>query len=623
LTDHKDLTGTRLGNYRLIRLLGRGRMGVVYLAQDEALLRPTAVKVLSWAFLESRGERPEAWFLAEARSVARINHPAVVQVYSVAKHGNDCYIAMEYVEGVSGDARVRRDGPLSPMDATQVILQIAGALHQAHGCNIIHRDVKPANVLIKSNGTAKLGDFGMALHTASAAAGTPAPMGTPHYIAPEIWQGAPATPLTDLYALGATYFYFLTGRPPFDSADLRALINAHLQSPIPDPRTIVPAVPSECARILRKCLAKSPVERYPSAQELDWELRGMLRSLDGRAPTPVPVPTAGKERTTRSEKDRQSPPSFVSTHEPWVTALGLALRPFATVDGRKVPYQGQPMRGIRDLVVASVRDQPGRTLILTGARGCGRSVLARQCLAEAPEKTPISYLDLKSGESHLKAGSALPRWACSALGAVPSTSSGSDVYLDGLIEHLATSPRPAMLVMDSVPEEPRFIDRLSVLVRAAYGTRSMTLLVVGSADFAARLASVAKLEPDAIITLAMPALDPLQTVAYLTSWLEVARSPGVPPLMVTADAAMVAFHRSQGNLGRINTLATNFLRMAAFDQRRVVPSWYAWMAPMAEDWRPEEATDLRKPAGWPSQEVLTVLNACREQSGMPRRRHPE
>src|ERR1041384_6334324 len=115
VSDSLNLAGAKLGNYRLLRILGRGNMGVVYLATDEALLRPTAVKVLTWSPVE---HDPEAWFLAEARSVARLNHPSVIQIYSVAKHGPYCYIAMEYVDGVSADVMVSREGRFSAERAT-------------------------------------------------------------------------------------------------------------------------------------------------------------------------------------------------------------------------------------------------------------------------------------------------------------------------------------------------------------------------------------------------------------------------------------------------------------------------------------------------------------------------
>src|SRR6266542_4314479 len=160
--DLTTLAGAKLGNYRLERLVGRGRMGVVYLANDEALLRPTAIKVLSWSVAEARGHDPVQWFLAEARMVARINHPRVVQIYGAARQADYCYIAMEYVPGQSAEAMVS-DGPVAPEVATDILLQAAAALHAAHRSGGIHRDVKPANLLVGAGGVTKLGDFGMAL----------------------------------------------------------------------------------------------------------------------------------------------------------------------------------------------------------------------------------------------------------------------------------------------------------------------------------------------------------------------------------------------------------------------------------------------------------------------------
>ncbi|HEX2672405.1 MAG TPA: protein kinase, partial [Polyangiaceae bacterium] len=132
-----NLIGAKLGNFRIERLIGRGRMGMVYLAQDEALLRPIAVKLLAWALPDSQNHDPEAWLLAEARNIARVSHPAVIQVYGVAKHGPYAYIAMEYVDGVSADRVVDERGPFGPVQATEILLHIAGALQAAHECGVI------------------------------------------------------------------------------------------------------------------------------------------------------------------------------------------------------------------------------------------------------------------------------------------------------------------------------------------------------------------------------------------------------------------------------------------------------------------------------------------------------
>src|SRR6266568_8213989 len=265
--DLTNLVGVKLGNYRLERLIGRGRMGVVYLANDVALLRPTAVKVLSWSAAEAQGQDPVQWFLAEARLVARINHPRVVQIYGAARHGGYCFIAMEYVPGHSAEAAVAEGGSMAPERATDVLLQAASALHAAHRSGVVHRDVKPANLLIGTDGVIKLGDFGMALGAAGVPVGQArVRVGTPYYTAPEVWRGEAASAASDIYSLGATYFQLLTGRPPFPGPDVAAVEQAHLRAPVPDPRELAPGLPASCAALIQRALAKSPRERHASAQ---------------------------------------------------------------------------------------------------------------------------------------------------------------------------------------------------------------------------------------------------------------------------------------------------------------------------------------------------------------------
>jgi len=578
-----NLAGIKLGNYRLRRLLGRGNTGVVYLANDEALLRPTAVKVLTWSPAE---HDPEAWFLAEARSVAKLNHPSVIQIYSVARHGPYCYIAMEYVEGVSAEVMVTREGPFSAERATAVILQLAAALELAHASGIIHRDVKPGNILINQrDGTAKLGDFGMAVSALRATQPT-VRAGTPHYFAPEIWRGEPASIATDLYALGATYYYLLTGRPPLDGSTIEGLSVAHQRQEVVTPPELATGVAASCMRVVRRCMAKSPVERYESALAVAWDTRGVLRELESPWLTPV---------------DNAQPALKESTAE-W-RARGFQFDPFGAVDPSAPPYRGAPFDSLRRDLSARLA-MSGTTLVIAGAPGSGRSVLARWVFAANADRG--AYIDLERVSA--RPGSLVGRIA-RAFGAVASAATAGNAEIEGLLELLAGAlPTEAvpLVVIDGVVPGTRAAAEVATLARAARSTRYFSLLVVGPAELAADLGG-----HPASAVIAMPPLTPRQVVTYIESWLRATRSPDAPPLVVTVDAGLIVGHRTDGNLERINALAREMLASGG----PVLTSWDAWVAP-------GDAAALVRPPVWPTPEVLQLINQCRAAAGLAERGAP-
>ncbi|HSR99805.1 MAG TPA: protein kinase [Kofleriaceae bacterium] len=581
------LAGIKLGNYRLRRVLGRGNMGVVYLATDEALLRPTAVKVLTWSPAE---HDPEAWFLAEARNVARLNHPSVVQIYSVARHGPYCYIAMEYIEGVAADALVQSDGPFSAERATEVILQLAAALELAHASGIIHRDVKPGNILIKSDGTAKLGDFGMAV-SAMRPDASAVRAGTPQYFAPEIWRGEPASVSTDLYALGATYYYLLTGRPPIDGSSIAGLSVAHQRQEVVAPPELAADIAAACMRVVRRCMAKVPGERYDSARAVAWEARGVLRELE--SPWLVREPPEGRAGTAP-----------VDTLAAW-RELGFELEPFVEAEPGALPYRGAPFDALRReleerLAVA------GTTLMLTGAPGSGRSVLARSVLFERGELG--AYVDL--GHAGARPGSLVQRIA-RAFGAVAGPATGGDAEIEGLLDVLAgTSSSPPLIVVDGAFSGTRAASDLAVLARAARSTRYFSVLAVGTSDLAAELASA-----DLPAPVAVPRLQPLQIYRYIDGWLRATRHPDAPPLIVTIDAALIVGQRSEGSLHRINAFARRMISAGG----PVLTSWDAWSIPNDIGHPASRTGNPIRPAGWPTPEVLRWINQCRAAAGIAAR----
>lgn len=259
------------GRYVLERELGRGGMGVVYLARDIALERPVAIKLLPPAVAAHAGIQ-EA-FLREARLAASLSHPNIVSIHLVEARDDLVYFVMAFVEGETLAQRVRRSGPLSVPEATRVLQEVAWALAYAHGRGrgIVHRDVKPENILLeRESGRALVMDFGIA-HRADAAtgvAGRGEVIGTAHYMSPEQAAGEAVDARSDLYSLGVTGFVALTGRLPFDGPTPQAILAQHLTQAPPPIATLRPALPRRLAEAIDRCLAKEPAARFGSGEEL-------------------------------------------------------------------------------------------------------------------------------------------------------------------------------------------------------------------------------------------------------------------------------------------------------------------------------------------------------------------
>jgi serine/threonine protein kinase len=592
------LIGQKLGNYRIERLLGRGRMGMVYLARDEALLRQIAVKVLAWNPQDSKNQDPEAWLLSEARNIARVSHPAVIQVYGLAKHGPHAYIAMEYVDGVSAEQTLKEKGPFEPGLATEILLQIAGALQAAHECGVIHRDVKPANILIRSDGSAKLGDFGMAIHrqTPSPAATGHPQIGTPLYTAPEIWGGAEASPSTDLYALGATYHHLLSGHAPFEAPDLQALVHAHLHQHPPRLASLAARLPSGCVELLEATLSKSPAERVGSAQALAWMARGALRSLE-----------RGRPEVRRSSTSSNKP-SVRPSHAPRPPAelLGLSRAPFSDFADPPDLEVFEPFRTTAEELRGLIGGQ-GVSVHLWGQSGSGRTRLLRGILARGFWRGAVAWLDVDAAS----VGRPLDQRACHAFGAVPSTLVSTDSAIEGLLDHLASATKergPALLVLDAAVPVRGHAHAIGALSQAARATGYFSMVVIGGTEAGSALA-----EPERVT---LPPLSSHELLDYLRGRIALAREPGAPPLLVTLDAALLVYVRSGGNLGKVNRIATRMLEHAAAQKTRVVTSACAWAAADSTDGLPTTSADG---APWPTPEVLEILNTERAALGLESR----
>jgi serine/threonine-protein kinase len=265
----------RVGQYRLVRRLGAGGMGEVYLAEHVLLRRPCAVKVIRAELAGDPGMRRR--FEQEARAAAALTHPNTCTVfdYGTADDGT-FYCAMEYLPGPTLAQLVARDGPLAPGRAVWLLRQVCGALAEAHSVGLVHRDVKPGNVIVCARGgvpdVAKLLDFGLVQGYASGESAERVFAGTPAYASPEQAEGRPLDARSDVYSLGAVAYFLLTGKPPFDRCGDQETMTAHVREPVVPPRTVCPEVPAGLEAVVLRCLEKDPGRRFPDAAELNRAL---------------------------------------------------------------------------------------------------------------------------------------------------------------------------------------------------------------------------------------------------------------------------------------------------------------------------------------------------------------
>jgi Protein kinase domain/Domain of unknown function (DUF4352) len=417
------------GRYALRAPLGRGGMGVVWRAEDVLLDRPVAVKEVELPAgppdREQAAVRDRA--LREARAAARLNHPSVVTVHDVVEAAGRLFLVMELVDAPTLAGLVARDGPLAPASAGRVGLDLLAALAAAHRSGVVHHDVKPANVMVPAGGPAKLADFGIAsLQEDTQRTRTAAAFGSLPYVAPEQAMGRRGGPAADLWALGATLWFAVEGRPPFDRGGPAATLAAILHDPPGEPRRAGPLGPP-----LLALLAKDP-ERRPTAEVLQRLLApvggvpGPVPTVPPRATAPLPAaptealaPAGGSPPPAPPAWDRAPPRRPRRRRRRWRRRLlgGVALlaallllanaagdrdRPAGRAREAATPGLHQPARdGQFEFVVRSVRCGLRRV----GPELAGRTPQGRFCLvAVSVANVGTEARDFAAGQQHLFGG---------------------------------------------------------------------------------------------------------------------------------------------------------------------------------------------------------------------------
>ncbi|HUT35124.1 MAG TPA: protein kinase [Planctomycetota bacterium] len=409
-----DSKASKIGGFELLGRLGKGGMGTVLKARQVSMDRLVALKILPKKLAEN--EQFVQRFLREARSAAKLRHPNIVQAFDVGQAEGYYFFAMEFVDGETLDAVVRRDGPLEPNRALDVMRQTASALAAAHEAGIVHRDIKPSNIMIDKKDEVRVTDFGLAKRTEGDVAVTAdgAVVGTPAYVAPEMAKGGEADHRSDLYSLGATIFCALAGRPPFEGRNFSEVLVKHATEPAPPLASLAPRVDRRLCHIIDRLLRKNPEARYPSATALIEDLNGLgkLQSVaaaaraEGRAmiaEAPTLAMTEGKRLERHARVEAQRPRSNRTT----LIAVGAVVALLAIVGiimalrpSRKPPETATSVPDNRKDLTAKTPEDAKKTVVEDTAAKLKAELAEKERIAKAKEE--ILAKARQQGEELLK-----------------------------------------------------------------------------------------------------------------------------------------------------------------------------------------------------------------------------
>ncbi len=536
--------------YEILGKAGEGGMGVVWRARQHSLDREVAIKVLRGEFASNPEEVAD--FLREARAVAALKHPGLVPAYDVGEHDGSAYFVMEYVPGKTLGAKLKHGGKLGQKQALAIACEVADALLYArHEASIIHRDIKPDNIIIEPDGTARITDLGLASivdgHSANSQQTKGEIVGTPNYMAPEQAQGAHDVDChADMYALGATLYHMVTGQMPFAELSTNDTLTAQITKTIPDPRTLNPAVTPGCAALICRLMMKKPSDRYRDWKECVRELRKAAASkpvvVGSKGNSTIAAPPAGSPAETAAAARRAVKAN--ATHKPVNTTIRLFLKLFLLTWWGWLGYQLLDLPPLPQLVRSGATSPPAGEPTPPPTGATAPPVLGEPMPAPTPYEAPTTLAYRRTTPVHAP-DPALP--SASGLSANEIASLGADV----IQQILAQDPAAARQLLSEagMRADPGQLDALTQLSERAtqveetalaafrdsigttttlqHGGRKRTIVVKAvrgqtiTADMIVSGGSPPQKRP---ISFALSQVNPVEQ----SRWLAASRSPAAP-----------------------------------------------------------------------------------------------